>query len=207
MTYTLGDIDWSRFAGDNSWLKLTDDYELDGYPFAGFDMSRTHAEDTVTVMVYDDEIYDELCANVDASRTVYIYNEPEDASDEVENIMYEMGGAEDNVEENVQRLKELGVNPVKVIEKQLIMINNPWVEAHIEFDGDAGISVTLEGWTEDTGGDNDDMIMCDGQEVNFDKIAQDNGGDYAATELDEIRGVEFKKELPAIDLEPYLKEA
>lgn len=207
MSYTLGDIDWTRFAGDHSWFKFSNDYDLDGYPFAGFDTSLTRAEDTVSFMPYDDEIYNYLCDGVDASRTVYIYTEPENASSEVADIMYEMDGAEYNVEENVKRLKELGVNPVKVIEKQLVMYNDPFTEAHIEFDGDAGIRVTIEGWTEDTGGYNSSMIVCDGEEADFDKIAKEHDGDYAATELEEICGVSFKKELPIIELEPYLKDA
>lgn len=207
MSYTLSDIDWTRFAGDHSWFKFSNDYDLDGYPFAGFDASLTHAEDTVSFMPYDDEIYNYLCDGVDASSTVYIYKEPENASDEVEDIMSMMDGAEDDVTENVKRLKELGVNPVKVIEAQLIMFNQPFTEANIEFDGDAGIRVTITGWSEDTGGYNADMIMHDGQEVDFDKIAKDNGGDCAASDRDDIHGVEFKKELPIIELEPYLKEA
>ena len=207
MTYTLGDIDWNRFAGDHSWFKFSNDYDLEDAPFAGFDMSLTSAEDTVSFMPYDDEIYNYLCDGVDASSTVYIYNEPENPSDEVEDIMSMMDGVEDDVAENAKRLKELGVNPVKVIEEPLIMFNNPFTEANVEFDGDAGIRVTITGWSEDTGGYNEDMIMHDGQEVDFDQIAKEHGGDYAVADRDDIHGVDFKKELPLIELEPYLKEA
>lgn len=204
MAYTLGDVDWRRFAYD---------YELEDVPFDGADPSLTHAEDELEIIFEngDTELYYEVQEGIGQDYTLAVYAEPGEDSDELRNTLrqwfhgrYEMSGDVDYIK------SEYGVEPVELAKEKLCYINNPGIWMEIEFDGDGGILLAARNEARGNyggGGDNDDAIFKDGRAFDFDEFARTHGGKYAGI-LEEVDDDwVMKKQMPTVDIEKYLKEA
>ena len=133
MTYTIGDVDWRRFAYD---------YELEDIPFDGADPSLTHAEDELEIIFEngDTELYYEVQEGIGQDYTLAVYAEPDEGSDELRNTLRQWFHGRYEMSEDVDYIKsEYGADPVELAKEKLCYINNPGIWMEIEFDGDGGI--------------------------------------------------------------------
>lgn len=203
MTYTMGDVDWRRFAYD---------YELDEIPFEGVDPTLTQADDELEIILEygNTELYYEVQEGIGQDYTLAVYAEPDEGSDELRNTLRQCFHGQYAMSGDVDYIKsEHGVGPVELVKEKLYYINTPGVWLEIEFDGDNGISLAARNEARGNyggGGDNDDAIFKDGREFDFDEFTRNHGGKYAGV----LEAVEddwvLKKQLPTVEIEKYLKE-
>ena len=209
MTYTLGDVDWRRFA--NSY------FALDGMlPFAGDDETLTYAEWYASLTeedVWIEELLD--ISDLEEEYTAVVFGSPENMSEEAQKICKSIHW--NDAQSDVNRLTELGVEPIARVKVSLLYMCDLAFERYIVFDGESEtISFTLVG---DTVGKPDGVvkaIFSDGvryEDIGFDggdsyvnALAEKHGGDFAVILEDAEQGVKFRSNETVLSVEEYLKE-
>lgn len=209
MTYTLGDVDWKRFANSYS--------ALDGMlPFEGDDKTLTYAEWYANLTEEDVSIEELLdLSDLEQEYTAVIFDSPENMSEEAQKICKSIHW--NNAQSDVNRLMELGVEPIARAKVSFLYARNLVFERYIVFDGEsATISFTLVGDTMSKPNGSEEYIFSGGtryDDFDFDddysyvnELAEEHDGAFAVILEDVERGVKFRYDEAETSVEEYLKE-
>ena len=200
MTYTLGDVDWRQFAND---------YELSAIPFDGSDPTLTQADDAVEIAFEngDTELYYEIHEGSGYFHKVYVYGEPEGASDETISILNKDFHGRNDRRDVIETLEEQGVKPLAVLTESLFYENSMKTRLLIDFDGDDGIFLESETTSYSESRDNNnETILKGGRKFDFDEFARTHGGKYAGVLEPIWDDWVLKNKLSTVRIEKYLKE-
>ena len=162
MSYTLGDFDWDKVQKVFGF-----GYELS---FVNQNQEEAEFEDV------EGGLSDELLSELDQDCEFEVYKMPENKTDEMERLLFDMeSGGSDSARSAAEKLKKLGIQPIKTVTVPLVFVNCPYISDRLAFDCDEGIFYEASGDTSDSsGGYNDDALFSDGREITRDKIAKQN---------------------------------
>lgn len=178
MTYTVGDFDWE---------KVSDKFGF-GNRFNSAEPDDRYVEfEDVVDFLSDDEMM-----SLEQDYSFEIYKEPEDPSEEIEKLLSDMRrSGSDSAQAASEKIKKLGVQPIKTATKSLVFVNDLHGEELLSFSGMDGISLERSGGTaESSGGYNNDGLYSDGRKISISSIAKENGGDIAVP-LQEFESASF----------------
>ena len=207
--YTLDLIDWKKYA---NWHGLTP------VPFEHEDPLSDYAEDGVN---FDDDFdgdeilfedlfpdgYSELARRY----TVAVFDPPADMSEDARAICDSIKW--NNANYDVDRLKALGVEPIKTIKVSCVYIDDPSVSMWVTFEGDSDrIESEIVGRTVGGGGSHDPALYVEGEKMRpgdyLDSVADAYGGQFAVILEYAAAGVPFKvqyeRELASTYFHDYL---
>lgn len=178
MCYTLGDFDWGKVHDQFGF-----GYELS---FMNQEQEEAESEDSA------DSVSDEILSELEQDHEFEVYKLPETRTDEMERLLFDMETAGyDDARAAAEKLKKLGVQPIKTVTVPLVFINNLYARERLAFDCDEGIFYEVSGDTADSsGGSNEEALYSDGREITCDTIAEQNSGDIAVP-TSEFEGASF----------------
>lgn len=213
MSYTLGDIDWKRFDRDFDISGLA---EIDEIPFENDDPTLTFAQwfdHTTNDDVSINELIDVF--DLDDTYNIAIFDPPADINEEAQKICKSIHwhGAQNDV----NRLKDLGVEPIAQTSVSLVSLFNLTFKRYIVFDGESEtISFTIVG-NMPLRQDKPPAVIFGGEEYSLRPVSDDapRGNDIAerfngkfAVILENIEdGVKFRETETSFNVEKYVKES